>query len=79
MTKDAFAEMLELHDVIQNDVWFERDEVLTSTGEVLLPGGVNAYHRDTCWQYTPLINEYNWKRNTVDDYVSEVLLYLKYS
>ena len=53
LTLDAFGEMIELHELIYSDVYAERDEVLTESGDVVLKGGIDVYYEDICKLITP--------------------------
>ena len=44
MTLGAFGEMIELHELIFSEVYAEREELLSTDGDVILKGGIDAYY-----------------------------------
>ena len=79
LTLDAFAEMVDIHERIYNDVWYIREEFVTDDGEVLMAGGDPAYYADTCKKHYPTESDQeNSKPNTVDKNVSACLNLYQY-
>ena len=64
--------MIDLHDAIYSDVVYNRTERTTKDDEILLPEGP-VYYADYCKQLTPINDENNWKKNTIDNNVSHKL------
>lgn len=62
--------MINLHNAIYSDVVYNRTERTTKDDEILLPAGP-VYYADYCKQLTPINDESNWKKNTIDSNVSQ--------